>query len=330
MDPKNASFADIFVAAIRPLEQPSSDMHQTIKAITLICSLVFLASSFLLNLSYVLNVLCTGKTTVAYFRLVIVYCLFHVIFQVTDCFEDCQEIFVAWLEPSQTLTWLEENMQIISHGALGILFLLVSTLTIERFLSSSVGGVVSICLQLVTSLIAISCPALLVAFQILSTRRPSSTFSLDSEVWFGLEVGIYIILPLLCLTIFGTVNYCKISISSRKMPTYEVAAVKTNIGLVVITNISIFIFLIKECLVLWRVQLSARQIQDDAVKDMTRLVSVALLCVRLGLGLVQAIVPVLMLAITCKCCSTCCCSSINQLEETRYKEVNRHGENVSL
>ena len=32
-----------------------------------------------------------------------------------------------------------------------------------------------------------------------------------SELWFGLEVGLYILLPLLIITVFGTVNYCKVS-----------------------------------------------------------------------------------------------------------------------
>jgi hypothetical protein len=31
-----------------------------------------------------------------------------------------------------------------------------------------------------------------------------------SELWFGLEVGLYILLPLLIITVFGTVNYCKV------------------------------------------------------------------------------------------------------------------------
>jgi hypothetical protein len=37
----------------------------------------------------------------------------------------------------------------------------------------------------------------------------------------------------------------KVSISSRLLPSQEVQAVKTNIGLVVLTNISIFLFLIQ-------------------------------------------------------------------------------------
>jgi hypothetical protein len=37
----------------------------------------------------------------------------------------------------------------------------------------------------------------------------------------------------------------QVSISSRLLPSQEVQAVKTNIGLVVLTNISIFLFLIQ-------------------------------------------------------------------------------------
>ena len=46
-------------------------------------------------------------------------------------------------------------------------------------------------------------------------QRPSSTFSLEEEGWFGLEVGIYILLPLLVLTVFGTVNYCKVGVGNH-------------------------------------------------------------------------------------------------------------------
>jgi len=114
------------------------------------------------------------------------------------------------------------------------------------------------------------------------------------------------------------------------MPRHEVTAVKTNIGLVVLTNISIFIFLIQECLLLWLSQLNSRQLRDQAVTDMLEVVSVSELCVRLGLNLIQFIIVVLMSVLACSCSAACCCPSINQLEETRYKPVSRTAENVSL
>jgi len=264
----------------KPFEDPGQDLHQTMKVICMVSSLGFLAASFVLNLAIILNIFCTGKTSVAYFRLLLFYCFFHILFQVTVGYIDCKDLLAEWLEPSEALTWMDKHLATISRSILGVIFLLVATLTVERFLASAVGGVVSICLQLISALIALSCPALLAAFQILSTQRPSSTFSLDSEVWFGLEVGVYIILPLFVLTIFGTINYCKISISSRLMPRYEITGVKVNIGLVVLTNISIFIFLIQECLILWVNQLTGKADNDDAVKSMLEMVSVSLLCVR--------------------------------------------------
>jgi len=320
----------ILVESLGPLENPDTNLHNTVKAISLVSSFFFLVSSLILNLSLLINICCAGKTSVGYFRLLIFYALFHIAFQVTDVYLDSREILTAWLNSSETLSWLETFIPILRRCFLGILFLLVATLTIERFVSAVVGGAVSICIQLITTLLALSLPALLAAAHTISIQRPSSTFSLDPEVWFGLEVGIYIILPLLVLTIFGTVNYCKISISSRLMPRHEVTAVKTNIGLVVLTNISIFIFLIQECLLLWLSQLNSRQLRDQAVTDMLEVVSVSELCVRLGLNLIQFIIVVLMSVLACSCSAACCCPSINQLEETRYKPVSRTAENVSL
>ncbi len=53
---------------------------------------------------------------------------------------------------------------------------------------------------------------------------------------------------LLCLLYHQLFLFCglvQVSISSRLLPSQEVQAVKTNIGLVVLTNISIFLFLIQ-------------------------------------------------------------------------------------
>ena len=72
-----------------------------------------------------------------------------------------------------------------------------------------------------------------------------SLFQLDGEFWFGVEVGVYIIFPLLLLTIFGTVNCCKVSMSSRMVPTHQVQAIKINIGLTVTTNFTLFLFLVQ-------------------------------------------------------------------------------------
>eukprot|EP00088_Acartia_fossae_P019628 TRINITY_DN21469_c0_g2_i1.p1 TRINITY_DN21469_c0_g2~~TRINITY_DN21469_c0_g2_i1.p1 ORF type:complete len:352 (+),score=52.01 TRINITY_DN21469_c0_g2_i1:320-1375(+) len=323
-------FVELMTEKLRALETPSADIHKTLQILTLLCNLVFLLFSLILNFTIIINILYTRKTSVAYFRLLILYCLFHVVFQAVDLYLDIHQPIKELLEPgtaTEPLTWLEENAPVLRRGLLGILFLLVATLTIERFLFSSVRGLANYCLQFVTCILALTLPALLAAFQIVS--KQVTMFQQSPEVWFGIEIGVYIILPLLILTIFGTVNYCKVSLSSRLIPTFEVAGIKVNIGLVVLSNISIFIFLIQECLLLWIEQLSTRDDGDQqAVKDMLQLVTVSMLCTRLGLNLIQWLVPVLILILFCSCSRPCCCSSINQLEETRYKPISRAGDDT--
>ena len=68
---------------------------------------------------------------------------------------------------------------------------------------------------------------------------------LDTEFWFGVEICVYVIFPLLLLTVFGTVNCCKVSLSSRMLPTKQVQAIKINIAVTVSTNIALFLFLVQ-------------------------------------------------------------------------------------
>ena len=67
----------------------------------------------------------------------------------------------------------------------------------------------------------------------------------DTEFWFGVEICVYVIFPLLLLTVFGTVNCCKVSLSSRMLPTKQVQAIKINIAVTVSTNIALFLFLVQ-------------------------------------------------------------------------------------
>ena len=116
-----------------------------------------------------------------------------------------------------------------------------------RFLSSTAaGGCLRCCSNWFCLLAAVSAP-LAVAALLLLTRLDILTLDkpLDREFWFGAEVGIYIILPLLVLTIFGTVNCCKVSMSSRLLPSLQIQAVKLNIGVTVCTNIALFVFLVQ-------------------------------------------------------------------------------------
>ena len=72
-----------------------------------------------------------------------------------------------------------------------------------------------------------------------------SLLHLDSEYWFGVEICVYIIFPLLLLTVFGTVNCCKVSSSSRVLPTHQIQAIKINIGVTISTNMAMFLFLVQ-------------------------------------------------------------------------------------
>ena len=68
---------------------------------------------------------------------------------------------------------------------------------------------------------------------------------LDYQFWFGVEICVYVIFPLLLLTVFGTVNCCKVSMTSRMLPTNQIQAVKINIAVTVTTNITLFLFLVQ-------------------------------------------------------------------------------------
>lgn len=324
--------ANILLGILQPLQDPTQDLPASVGVISFLLSLVLLAFSLIFNFSLLVVICCKARTSVGYYRLLMLYCIFHLLYQATVAWIEGRGILGTWLPADDPLVgWTDRNLPILSRGLLGTLFLLVSTLTIERFLASTVGGVVSICLQLLACLLALACPALLSAFHIL--RRdgpPAAARHAYSELWFGLEVGLYILLPLLIITVFGTVNYCKVSISSRLMRSQEVQAVKTNIGLVVLTNMSIFLFLIQECLLLWQEQLSGRELEDPAVQELVSLVGMCRVSVGAGLGLIQALAPPIALCCTAQCCAACCCPSINQLEETRYKAISLLPENVSL
>ncbi|XP_023347286.1 uncharacterized protein LOC111716073 [Eurytemora carolleeae] len=119
--------------SLEPLKEPEVDLHQTIKAICLVSSIFFLVASFIFNLAVILNICITGKARVAYFRLFLLYSILHFCFQLTVGYIDTKEILRAAVEPSKVLDWLDRYSPLISRSVLGILFLLVSALTIERY-----------------------------------------------------------------------------------------------------------------------------------------------------------------------------------------------------
>merc|ERR1712212_64879 len=177
-----------------------------------------------------------------------------------------------------------------SRAAVGAIFLTVAALTVERFLSSTVRVT---CVRATLSLlVAIAGPALLLAFQILASEQEDA--SLTTELWFGVEVAVYIICPLLVLTVFGTVNYCKVSLTSRLLPSHQVQAVKLNIGVTVTANLAIFLFLVQECLGLWLSQLEARP-DPDSVAEVRSLVEAAHSLAQTGVGATLTLLPLLYL-----------------------------------
>merc|ERR1712001_255312 len=213
------------------------------------------------------------------------------------------------LLPREVLTALPPA----SRAAVGSIFLTVAALTVERFLSSTVRlTCVRATFSLLALLVAIAGPALLLAFQILTSEQEDA--SLTTELWFGVEVAVYIICPLLVLTVFGTVNYCKVSLTSRLLPSHQVQAVKLNIGVTVTANLAIFLFLVQECLALWLSQLEARP-DPDSVAEVLSLVDAAHNLAQAGVGAALSLLPLLYLCLTASCCRPCCCPAINQLEE---------------
>ena len=119
----------------------------------------------------------------------------------------------------------------------------------SRFLSSTVPGpILRGFLNTLTILICVCAPVALVTCFILIKYEVFQTFEwlhLDSEYWFGLEICVYVIFPLLLLTIFGTVNCCRVANSSRMLPTHQIQAIKINIGVTITTNMALFLFLVQ-------------------------------------------------------------------------------------
>merc|ERR1711874_691594 len=203
----------------------------------------------------------------------------------------------------------------------------VGASTVERFISStSSSTLVRACTSTLAMITAVSAPVLVVAFFLITNSHEQG--HLHQEFWFGTEVCVYIIFPLLILTIFGTVNCCKVSMTSRLLPSTQIQAIKLNIGVSVLTNISVFIFLVQESLHLWQSQLQARQGEETllAQEDLHSAISylglahnvcTIILCIMVTMA------SLLYCFICSTCCSSCCCPAINQLEQVRYTQVQK-------
>ena len=118
---------------------------------------------------------------------------------------------------------------------------------LARFLASTTAGpILRGFLNTLTLLLTVCAPlAVVVCFVLIMLGVFESLLELDSEFWFGVEICVYVIFPLLLLTVFGTVNCCKVSMSSRMLPTQQIQAIKINISVTVTTNIALFLFLVQ-------------------------------------------------------------------------------------
>lgn len=307
------------------LQQLQSRPETALTVVTLLTSSACLLICLLLNIYIAINVIYTGKFKIRYFTTFLLLLTAQLIYLSLSLFSLVQELLPQCF-PSTELT--KEIVSVtgpVCRSALGVTGCLVGALTIERFLSSTAAGaVLRFFLNSLTLLLAICGPVSVVVFFILiKLDLFQSLFDLDTEFWFGVEVGVYIILPLLLLTIFGTVNCCKVSMSSRMLPTNQVQAIKINIGLTVTTNLTLFLFLVQECLRLWQRQLVAREDwEEEDVKAVLLQVSIAQHSATLLLNVMVSLTSIIYCTISSICCHDCCCPAINELEQIRYEQVD--------
>jgi len=312
---------DLYSALLALEEKPET----ALSTITLLTSCACLLVCLLLNIYIAINIIYTGKFKIRYFTTFLVLLTIQLIYLSISIFSHLLELQPQCFPDTQFTAEIMAVEERLTHAALGVFGCLVGALTIERFIASTTAGaVLRFFLNTLTLLLAIAGPVSVVVFFILiKFDLFQSLFELDKEFWFGVEVGVYIIFPLLLLTIFGTVNCCKVSMSSRMVPTHQVQAIKINIGLTVTTNFTLFLFLVQECLSLWQRQLRDRadDAQDD-VKAVQLQVSLAQHSATLVLNLMVSLVSVLYCAISSLCCHDCCCPAINELEQIRYEQVD--------
>jgi len=295
-----------------------------LSVVNLLTSCACLLLCLLLNIYIAINIIYTGKFKIRYFTTFLLLISVQLIYLTLSPFHQLLHLLPQCF-PSTVLTQeISSVTGLVTRGALGTIGCLVGALTIERFISSTAAGaVLRFFLNSLTLLLALCAPiSVAVIFVLIDLDMLQPVMEFDKEFGFGVEVGVYIILPLLLLTIFGTVNCCKVSMSSRMLPTNQVQAIKINIGLTVTTNFMLFLFLVQECLSLWQRQLVAREDGDakDVMEVLTK-VSMAQQSATILLNVMVSLASFIYCAISSVCCHDCCCPSINELEQIRYEQV---------
>jgi len=323
----NTDIGEILKKVLEPFEDPANNSEKIAKIIALLSSFTTLVIIFIIYVYIAVNICCRGKIKVSYYWIFLSLTTVQLLYLTTESVYWSLEIFQPWMkEMNVVMTNVVIFVNPVSRSLIGMYFLLVANCNLERFLVTTVDSKIMRTISILLSLvISISGPVLVITFYILNFRVKDRIDLNWHQLWFGVEICVYIIIPLLILTIFGTVNYCKVSLTSRLLPTNQIQAVKLNIGVTVTTNIAIFLFLVQECLQLWLHQLRDKDDEGESVDgdEVFTLIEIVQIFVRTSLVLVTSLGSLLFCCISSHCCRDCCCPNINQLEETRYIRVEK-------
>eukprot|EP00092_Neocalanus_flemingeri_P011620 GFUD01012521.1.p1 GENE.GFUD01012521.1~~GFUD01012521.1.p1 ORF type:complete len:333 (-),score=102.02 GFUD01012521.1:700-1698(-) len=305
----------------------SADTARLVQLTTLLTSCICLLISLTLNTYITANIAYKKKIQVCYFSIFLLLLLAQTLYLCLLSFSLILSTLPGCLPSSPILAQVTAAAGPVTRSCLGIFACIVGALTIERFLSStSASQLIRCCSNILAVVTAVSGPIVVVAFFLITSSGDQDP--LQQEFWFGAEVCVYIICPLLVLTVFGTVNCCKVSMTSRLLPSYQIQAIKLNIGVTISTNVAMFVFLVQESLHLWQTQLQAKPFEATLVGNAdleSAILSLGLahnVCTSI-LSLTVTLIPILYCCICCTCCSGCCCPAINQLEQVRYTQVEK-------
>jgi len=297
-----------------------------VSVVCLLSTCACLVICLLLNIYIAVNIIYKKKYQIRYFKTFLLLLNIQLIYLALSIFSQLLQLLPSCFPTNQLTQDIISFSGPLTRCTLGVFGCVVGALTIERFLASTTAGSILRCfLNTLTILLSICGPvSVVVCYILIQFDIIEPVMELDYQFWFGVEICVYVIFPLLLLTVFGTVNCCKVSMTSRMLPTNQIQAVKINIAVTVTTNITLFLFLVQESLNLWQVQLLERQgdagLQDE-VDGVLHQVVMAKDIILIILNIMISIVSFLYCFISSDCCYGCCCPSINQLEHIRYEQV---------
>jgi len=323
----NGESCDVIQDLLAIFNKYESRPDTAASVICLSATCVCLVLCLLLNIYIAANIFYKKKFQIRYFTTFLLLLHVQLVYLALSIFSQLLELTPQCFPETQLTRDIASVSGPLTRAGLGVFGCLVGALTIERFLASTTAGpILRSFLNTLTLLLALAGPiSVVTCFILIKFEVFEAVMELDTEFWFGVEICVYVIFPLLLLTVFGTVNCCKVSMSSRMLPTKQVQAIKINIAVTVSTNIAIFLFLVQESLNLWQRQLLDRQ-DDPGFHDevQSALVTVALAehVTTTLLSLMVSLVSLLYCAISSSCCHECCCPSINELEQIRYEQVD--------